>query len=67
MGYISIALGVYVLLCTLIKPKFFWSSKKATRLRNSIGDDKAALVYYVIAAIALLVGILGILGIINFD
>ena len=67
MGYISIALGVYVLFCTLIKPRFFWESKKATRLRKSIGDSKAAIVYYVIAGIALLVGLLSMLGIINFD
>jgi len=67
MGYISIALGVYILLCTLLKPKFFWESKKAIRLRKSIGENKAAIVYYVIAGIALLIGLLSLLNVINFD
>ncbi len=67
MGYISIALGIYVLVCTLAKPKFFWESKKATRLRKSIGDSKAAIVYYIIAGIALIVGVMSMLGIIDFN
>lgn len=67
MEYISIALGAYVLICTLIKPKFFWESKKATRLRKSIGDSKAAIVYFVIAAVALFVGVLSMMGIIDFN
>jgi len=67
MGFLSVALGVYILLCILVKPKFFWESKKATRLRKSIGDSKAALVYYVIAGIALSVGFLSLLKIVNFD
>lgn len=67
MGYISIALGVYVLVFTLTKPKFFWESKKATRLRKSIGDGNAAIVYYVIAAVALIVGVLSMMGIIDFN
>lgn len=67
MGYISIALGAYVLVCTSVKPKFFWESKKAIRLRKSIGDSKAAIVYYVIAGVALIVGVLSMLGIIDFN
>lgn len=67
MGYLSIALGVYFLFCILFKPKFFWESKKAIRLRNSIGDSKAALVYYIIVAVALGIGVLSMFGIVNFD
>jgi formate-dependent nitrite reductase membrane component NrfD len=66
MGYLSIVLGLYVLVCTLTKPKFFWESKKAKRLRKSIGESNAAIVYYIIASVALLVGLLNRLGIINF-
>lgn len=64
-GLILIALGLFTLICTFLKPDFYWNSRKATRMRRFIGDLGANILYYLIGAGVTLIGTLILLGVLQ--
>lgn len=62
-AYLAIAVGLYLIFGALVKPNFFWNSKKAMRLRNSFGDSMAVKIYMGISILAFLIALLDILNI----
>lgn len=67
MAIIFMAFGLGAIGLTYFKPSFYWNARKATRLRNLIGDKATALVYYAIGAIVTVLGLLGQLNIISLS
>lgn len=67
MGILFMVIGGFILLGTYFKPGFYWNARKAMRLRNIIGDQATAILYYAIGAVLLVLGILGQLNIINLS
>ncbi len=54
---ILLLIGVFAIICTLLKPPFYWESKKALRLRRLVGDRIATLLYLVIGIFCIVVSI----------
>jgi len=59
---LAITVGIYLIFGALVKPNFFWNSKKAIRLRNSFGDQTAVKIYLSISGLAILIGIFDMLN-----
>lgn len=64
-GLFLIAVGLFALICTFLKPDFYWNSRKATRMRRLIGDFGASLLYYLIGGVVTVIGTLILLGVIQ--
>jgi vacuolar-type H+-ATPase subunit I/STV1 len=57
LGILFIVAGIFTLLMTLIKPSFYWNSRKAMRLRRLVGDPIASIIYILIAIFCISYGI----------
>lgn len=64
-GYLFIAVGLFTLWGALAKPAFFWSSRKAERTRKFLGEGGTMLLYLILGAAFVVVGILTVTGVIN--
>ncbi|MCK8060619.1 MULTISPECIES: hypothetical protein [unclassified Fusibacter] len=65
MGFIILAAGLFALICTVIKPSFYWESRKAKRMRKLMGDGITTVIYLVIGSAITVAGLLEIFGVIN--
>lgn len=66
--YISIfllAAGLFAIICTVLKPPFYWESRKARRLRNLIGNAATSVFYIVIGIFLVCFSLADLLGIIT--
>lgn len=66
--YISIVLlaaGLFAIICTVLKPDFYWESRKAKRLRNLIGNTGTSVLYIVIGIVLSCMAIADLLGLIT--
>lgn len=69
MEYISlILLGLFIIIHTLIKPKYFWDHRKAIAVRERFGDTATTILYLVIGGFLLILGaLIGILTALNIN
>ena len=56
-GIVFIAAGIFTLVMTLLKPPFYWHSRKAMRLRRLVGDTLTSMIYIVIALFCIYHGV----------
>ncbi len=49
MSFVFLICGLFTLLLTILKPAFYWESRKARSLRRLVGDTTASIIYIVIA------------------
>lgn len=54
-----IIIGIFMIICTIKKPNFFWNNRKAMPLRNLLGDKAVAIIYIIIGIVAIVFGIYG--------
>ncbi|MDN5352570.1 MAG: hypothetical protein PWQ12_1491 [Clostridiales bacterium] len=66
MEWILLILSLIVAALTFFKPAFFWNAGRMLSLRKSIGDQRAARVYYSICTLFGGISLLSILNIIDF-
>ena len=64
-GYLFIAVGLFTLWGALAKPAFFWSSRNAERTRKLLGEGGTMLLYLILGAALVVVGILSAVGVIH--
>ncbi|MDF2474303.1 MAG: hypothetical protein K0R21_2085, partial [Anaerocolumna sp.] len=63
-----ILIGLFIIIHTLLKPKYFWEHRKAKALRNRFGDTPTTILYLIIGGLLFLLGILlGILTVLNIN
>jgi Flp pilus assembly protein TadB len=65
LSIVLVIVGIFAIICTIMKPRFYWESRKATRLRRLIGDTAASILYIIIGILASGIGIADLLGIIS--
>jgi len=65
MGYLLLAMGLFVIICTYFKPRIYWESGKARRLRRFVGDQATEIFYYLIGLFILGASILVLLDLIS--
>jgi uncharacterized membrane protein YedE/YeeE len=54
---IMIGAGVIILILSIVRPAFFWNTRKALRMRRLIGDSAAMLLYIAISIFIIYIGI----------
>ncbi len=64
-GYLFIAVGLFILWGVLAKPTFFWSSRIAERTRKLLGEAGTMILYLILGAALVVVGIFSVVGVIN--
>lgn len=42
--------GLFSIICTILKPAFYWESRKAKQLRNLLGNTATSVFYILIGA-----------------
>ncbi len=62
---IFLAIGLFAIICTILKPAFYWESRKARQLRRPIGNTATSLLYIFIGLALVGIGIGDLLGIIT--
>ena len=67
MGYLLLAMGLFVIICTYFKPRIYWESGKARRLRRFVGDQATEIFYYLIGIFILGFAILALLDLISLQ
>ena len=55
-GIILIVIGVFTLAMTILKPPFYWGSRKALRMRRLFGDSLASTIYLIVAIVLIYFG-----------
>lgn len=65
MEYFLIGAGVFAIVCTFLKPDFYWEGRKAMRMRSLIGDLGTSLLYYGIGISVSVIGVLSLLGVVT--
>ncbi|MDF2613726.1 MAG: hypothetical protein K0S71_1512 [Clostridia bacterium] len=61
-----ILIGVFIIINTISKPRYFWEHRKAVALRQWLGDRNATIIYLVLGGALLVVGVLlGVLATLN--
>ncbi len=65
MKFLFIGIGIFTLVCTFLKPSFYWESRKARGMRKLIGDRGTSVMYYIIGLAVMVIGVLGMLDIIS--
>lgn len=55
-GIILLIVGIFTLAMTIMKPDFYWESRKAKSLRRLIGDKGSAIFYIALACFMLFFG-----------
>ena len=58
MSYFLIGAGIFTLVCTFLKPDFYWESRKAIRMRKLLGDRGASFFYYGIGIVIIVLTII---------
>lgn len=59
MEYIfMIAFGLFTIISTAIKPRYFWEHRKARAMRKRWGDKVTTIIYFVIGGLLLSLGLL---------
>ncbi len=56
-GIFFIAVGLFTLAMTLLKPSFYWNSRRAKRLRGLLGDGITTIFYIIIAILCIFYGV----------
>ena len=54
--------GLYTLIGTTFKPKFYWEHPRMRHAREFFGDQKTRIVYAIAGGLLFLVGLTGISG-----
>jgi len=54
-----IGIGLFVGICTFLKPWWFWDHPKATLLRDIVGDTATTFIYYLVSLAFIGYGIFG--------
>lgn len=57
VGIALILVGLLTLILTIIKPNFYWNSRKAVRARRIFGDTVASIIYLVLGVIIIVIGV----------
>lgn len=52
-----ICVGLFAIIATIIKPNFYWNSRKARRFRKFFGDTVTTIIYLAIGSFAIILGI----------
>lgn len=52
-----IFIGLFAIILTILKPSFYWNSRKARGLRRVVGDLGATIIYLAIGLVSLYMGI----------
>lgn len=54
-----IGLGLFLIYANLVKPDFYWNSRRIKMRREYLGDRNTVVMYSVIGAIFIMVGVWG--------
>ncbi|GAB6088327.1 hypothetical protein [Alkaliphilus crotonatoxidans] len=65
MSVAFILIGLFAITCTIIRPGFYWQSRKARQLRRLLGDTGASLVYILIGIFLIGIALADLTGMIN--
>jgi hypothetical protein len=52
-----VGFGGFLGLMTILRPWWFWENRRARWLRNAIGDEATAVVYFAVAALMVWIGL----------
>ncbi|WP_053956105.1 hypothetical protein [Inediibacterium massiliense] len=66
MSILILLVSIFTIICTLLKPPFYWESRKAKNLRRFLGDGGATIVYLLIGIFLLVTSLANLLGFITF-
>ena len=55
-----IGLGLFLIYVNLLKPDFYWNSRRISLRRQHLGDQNTVVVYSIIGVIFVLVGVWGL-------
>lgn len=64
-GIIILLIGLFITICTLAKPSFYWENRKALRLRRLVGDGITTILYLIIGILCIGISIANFLGIVS--
>lgn len=56
-GIFLIAIGLFIMAMTLIKPPLYWESRRTMRMRKMFGDALANIIYILIAIMLVFYGL----------
>ncbi|GAA0179815.1 hypothetical protein SH2C18_26250 [Clostridium sediminicola] len=62
IAFAFIFLAIFVSISVFKKIEYFWESKRVKLIRKALGDQRAAILYYITSAIALFLAICLLLG-----
>ncbi|HHY78413.1 MAG TPA: hypothetical protein GX498_07925 [Clostridiales bacterium] len=62
---ILILIGLFAVICTLLKPTFYWEHRKALILRKLLGDRITTIFYLVLGILLIGLGIANLLGLVS--
>ena len=54
--------GLYTLIGTTFKPKFYWERPRMRHAREVLGDERTRIIYAISGGLLLIVGLAGIAG-----
>lgn len=57
-----IVIGLFAIICSILKPAFYWNSRKAMRLRRLLGDTLASAFYIVLGFAIIIYSIISIIN-----
>ena len=60
-----IVVGLFAIICTVLKPAFYWESRKATRLIKLIGSTATSILYITIGILLVGIGVADLFGLIS--
>ncbi len=55
-GIFFIAVGVFLMIMTFLKPPLYWNSSRALKLRNRFGDAIANIIYILLSIFLIFAG-----------
>ena len=65
ISYILIGYGLYALVGVIFKVDFFWNGRAFSQMRALVGDQRARLIYLILALICLGFGAFNVIDILS--